>query len=251
MRIWRMTSLVSAAPGGASMPGTEIAGPPGCANGTGGRSNRSRSRPGWSLGGTICAPGGTTCATAANETLTIAKAAAMARTRANMPPTLDERAEILRYGQTRSQCRQLSHFGNFSSCLKKITPASAMLQVAGCQGPGDSGGTGGLPSSTRKLLPMTVLICGSPASGLQIIGLFANSADAQSYAEDYSLKDWWVAELGICGKSSGDGFEVPSLTDFRNRLSKLVPLCSAQVEFHMGPMASAYQSSRRGRTARL
>jgi len=144
-----------------------------------------------------------------------------------------------------------------------------MLQVAGCQGPGDSGGTGGLPSgppvtrharsiagtseltSTRKLLPMTVLICGSPASGFQIIGLFANSADAQSYAEDYSLKDWWVAELGICGKSSGDGFEVPSLTDFRNRLSKLVPLCGAQVEFHMGPMASAYQSSRRGRTARL
>src|SRR5215831_20489812 len=100
-------------------------------------------------------------------------------------------------------------------------------------------------------MPMTVLICGSPASGFQIIGLFANSADAQSYAEDYSLKDWWVAELGICGKSSGDGFEVPSLTDFRNRLSKLVPLCGAQVEFHMGPMASAYQSSRRGRTARL
>jgi hypothetical protein len=42
---------------------------------------------------------------------------------------------------------------------------------------------------------MTVLICGSPASGFQIIGLFPNSADAQSYAEDYSLKDWWVAEL--------------------------------------------------------
>ena len=42
---------------------------------------------------------------------------------------------------------------------------------------------------------MTVLICGSPGSGFQIIGLFANSGDAQSYAEDYSLKDWWVAEL--------------------------------------------------------
>ena len=42
---------------------------------------------------------------------------------------------------------------------------------------------------------MTVLICGSPASGFEIIGLFANSADAQSYAEDYSLKDWWVAEV--------------------------------------------------------
>src|SRR6516162_1252716 len=111
-----MTSLVSAAPGGASIPG--------CASGTGGRSNRSRSRPGWSLGGTICAPGGTTCATAANETLTIAKAAAMARTHASMPPTLDERAEILRYGETRSQRRQLSCFRNSSRCFKKVTPAS-------------------------------------------------------------------------------------------------------------------------------
>jgi hypothetical protein len=44
-------------------------------------------------------------------------------------------------------------------------------------------------------MPMTVLICGAPASGFQIIGLFANSADAQSFAEDYSLKDWWVAEI--------------------------------------------------------
>jgi hypothetical protein len=44
-------------------------------------------------------------------------------------------------------------------------------------------------------MPMTVLICGSPESGFQIIGLFANSADAQSYAEDYNLKDWWVAEV--------------------------------------------------------
>src|SRR5262249_52485433 len=26
-------------------------------------------------------------------------------------------------------------------------------------------------------------------------GLFANSGDAQSYAEDYSLKDWWVTEV--------------------------------------------------------
>jgi hypothetical protein len=42
---------------------------------------------------------------------------------------------------------------------------------------------------------MTVLICGSPPSGFQIIGLFANSADAQSYAEDYSLKDWWVVDV--------------------------------------------------------
>ena len=44
-------------------------------------------------------------------------------------------------------------------------------------------------------MPMTILICGSPGSGFQIIGLFDNSADAQSYAEDYSLKDWWVAKL--------------------------------------------------------
>src|SRR5262249_2196578 len=43
-------------------------------------------------------------------------------------------------------------------------------------------------------MPMTVLICGNPGSGFQIIGLFANSGDAQSYAEDYSLKDWWLAE---------------------------------------------------------
>jgi hypothetical protein len=61
---------------------------------------------------------------------------------------------------------------------------------------------------------MTVLI--SPGSGFQIIGLFANSADAQSYAKDHSLKDWRVAEVispkGICGKPSGDGFEGPSLT---------------------------------------
>jgi hypothetical protein len=45
------------------------------------------------------------------------------------------------------------------------------------------------------VMPMAVLICGGPANGFQIIGLFANSADAQSFAEDYSLKDWWVAEI--------------------------------------------------------
>src|SRR5262249_14996502 len=47
--------------------------------------------------------------------------------------------------------------------------------------------------SAVSLQPMTVLICGSP--GFQIIGLFANSADAQSYAKDHSLKDWRVAEV--------------------------------------------------------
>jgi hypothetical protein len=40
---------------------------------------------------------------------------------------------------------------------------------------------------------MTALICDSPGSGFQIIGLFANSA--QSYAKDHSLKDWRVAEV--------------------------------------------------------
>jgi hypothetical protein len=44
-------------------------------------------------------------------------------------------------------------------------------------------------------MPTTILICGSPADGFQIVGLFADSGDAQSYAEDYSLRDWWVAEL--------------------------------------------------------
>src|SRR5262249_42362699 len=134
MRICRMTSLVSAAPGGASMPGTEIAGPPGCANGTGGRSNRSRSRPGWSLGGTICAPGGTTCATAANETLTIAKAAAMARTPASMPLTLDERAEILRYGQTRSQAVNCPVSAILPGVSERSHRLATMLQVGASLG---------------------------------------------------------------------------------------------------------------------
>jgi hypothetical protein len=44
-------------------------------------------------------------------------------------------------------------------------------------------------------MPMTVLKCGSPADGFQIVGLFADRGDAESYAEDYSLKDWWVARL--------------------------------------------------------
>jgi hypothetical protein len=45
-------------------------------------------------------------------------------------------------------------------------------------------------------MAMTVLICGSPADGFQIVGLFADRGDAESYAEDHSLKDWWVARLG-------------------------------------------------------
>src|SRR5215813_1187412 len=47
----------------------------------------------------------------------------------------------------------------------------------------------------RRTRLATILICGSPADGFQIIGLFADRDDAQSYAEDYSLKDWWIAEL--------------------------------------------------------
>ncbi|HVI66345.1 MAG TPA: hypothetical protein VM910_27760 [Bradyrhizobium sp.] len=47
----------------------------------------------------------------------------------------------------------------------------------------------------KKTMPTTILICGSPAGGFQIVGLFADRGDAESYAEDYSLKDWWIAEL--------------------------------------------------------
>jgi hypothetical protein len=47
----------------------------------------------------------------------------------------------------------------------------------------------------KRTMPSTILICGSPADGFQIIGLFADRGDAESYAEDYSLKDWWIAEL--------------------------------------------------------
>ena len=44
-------------------------------------------------------------------------------------------------------------------------------------------------------MPTTILICGSPADGFQVVGLFADSGDAESYAEDYSLRGWWFAEL--------------------------------------------------------
>jgi hypothetical protein len=44
-------------------------------------------------------------------------------------------------------------------------------------------------------MPMTILICGSPAEGFQIVGLFPDRGDAESYAEDHCLKDWWVARL--------------------------------------------------------
>jgi len=44
-------------------------------------------------------------------------------------------------------------------------------------------------------MPMIVLICGGPADGFQIVGSFADRRDAESYAEDHSLKDWWVARV--------------------------------------------------------
>src|SRR5262249_35642058 len=44
-------------------------------------------------------------------------------------------------------------------------------------------------------LPTTILIGGSPADGFQIVGLFADSGDAECYAGDHSLRDWWIAEL--------------------------------------------------------
>src|SRR5262249_18832137 len=47
----------------------------------------------------------------------------------------------------------------------------------------------------RRTRLATILICGSPADGFQIIGLFADRDDAQSYAEDYSLKHRCIAEL--------------------------------------------------------
>src|SRR5262249_37141738 len=52
-------------------------------------------------------------------------------------------------------------------------------------------------------MPTTILICGSPADGFQIVGLFADSGDAECYAEDHSLRDWWIAELTIAGSVRG------------------------------------------------
>jgi hypothetical protein len=52
-----------------------------------------------------------------------------------------------------------------------------------------------LKKREKGAMPATILICGSPADGFQIVGLFADSGDAESYAEDHSLRDWWIAEL--------------------------------------------------------
>ena len=38
-------------------------------------------------------------------------------------------------------------------------------------------------SGLSSYMPTTILICGSPADGFQIVGLFADSRDAESYAE--------------------------------------------------------------------
>jgi SAM-dependent methyltransferase len=52
-------------------------------------------------------------------------------------------------------------------------------------------------------MPTTILICGGPADGFQIVGLFADSGDAESYAEDHSLRDWWIAAENGNRESSG------------------------------------------------
>jgi hypothetical protein len=52
-----------------------------------------------------------------------------------------------------------------------------------------------LKKRERGTMPRKILICGSPTDGFQIVGLFADRRDAESYAEDHSLKDWWIAEL--------------------------------------------------------
>src|SRR6516165_10692971 len=130
-----MTSLVSAAPGGASIPGTEMAGPPGCASGTGGRSNRSRSRPGWALGGTICAPGGTTCATAANETRPSPKPPRWrVRTRA-CPLHLTNGRKFYAMATLGASAVNCPVSAILPDVSKRSHRLAAMLQVAGCRGP--------------------------------------------------------------------------------------------------------------------
>ena len=44
-------SVICSAPGGATVVGSEMTPPPGCARGASGSVNRSRSRPGCALGG--------------------------------------------------------------------------------------------------------------------------------------------------------------------------------------------------------
>jgi|SRR5215467_4119388 len=77
------------------------------------------------------------------------------------------------------------------------------MTVAFCDGHHIAGSQG--PTHLYPRMQMTVLICGSPGDGFQIIGLFANNADAQSYAEDYSLKDWWAAEMIISPGAFAEG----------------------------------------------
>src|SRR5262249_43474922 len=89
-----------------------------------------RSRPGWSLGGTICAPGGTTCATAANETLTIAKAAAMARTPAGISPTPQQTDRNFTRGGEPEQSPAGSRFAIFPDVSIRSHRLAATLQVA-------------------------------------------------------------------------------------------------------------------------
>jgi hypothetical protein len=50
-------------------------------------------------------------------------------------------------------------------------------------------------------MPTTILICGSPADGFQIVGLFADSGDAESYAKD------------VCAENSDSNVLVMKPTD--------------------------------------
>jgi hypothetical protein len=64
----RSTSVIFSAPSGATVLGSEITAPPGCARGAGSSWNCSRSRPGsW--------PPGITCATAGSDAVSITTAA--------------------------------------------------------------------------------------------------------------------------------------------------------------------------------
>ena len=99
-------------------------------------------------------------------------------------------------------------------------------------------------------MPMTVLICGSPASGFQIIGLFPNSADAQSYAEDYSLKDWWVAEA--FAEASKSHLRLTSKIAYRSSFHSVVRHLGSSVNSpSSNPASTARIPARNERSARL
>src|SRR5690348_508498 len=102
MTIPRTRTLILSAPGGATVLGSEIAGPPGCDSGTVGGVKRSRSRPGSTLGGTGCAM-------AVAATTTIANAAIKRRTPARIPlnPQVTDLPSFFRGAPAVAQC----HYG--------------------------------------------------------------------------------------------------------------------------------------------